>query len=121
MKCIRYLCDSKLTWSCVLVTTQISRRCKQQSETSQVAELLALSVDQKLELGKAVLKAVLQKEDGLRAAMGTGGDYGKSFSGTKQDTQASIIRCLQDRGGNVSVVPAVVCCPQMLACTDDER
>lgn len=59
-------------------------------EASQVAELLALSEDEKLELGQAVLRAVLQKEEALRAAIGKSGDYTKSFSGTKQDTQVSI-------------------------------
>eukprot|EP00752_Nemacystus_decipiens_P002109 g2014.t3 len=66
-------------------------------ETSEVAELLGLSADEKLELGQAVLRAILQKEEALRAAMGRGGDYSKSFSGTKQDTQveneyASLVR-----------------------------
>lgn len=60
-------------------------------------------MDQKLELGKAVLKAVLQQEGDLRAAMRTGDDYGKSFSGTKQDTQASIPWRLEDEGGNMSI------------------
>lgn len=96
--------DSKQTWLTLHVATQISRRSASSTgdDTYQKEncghhhfisgrELLALSVDQKLELGKAVLKAVQRKEDGLRAAMGIGDDYGKSFSGTKQDTQASII------------------------------
>lgn len=60
-------------------------------ESCQVAELLGLSADQKLELGQAVLRAVLQREEALRAAIGNEGNYAKSFSGTKQDTEVSII------------------------------
>lgn len=53
----------------------------------EVARLLAMSENDKLELGKAVLEAAMQKENSLRAAVGTEADYGKSFGGTKHDTQ----------------------------------
>ncbi|CAM9345209.1 unnamed protein product [Ectocarpus sp. 12 AP-2014] len=66
-----------------------SERCARKTDDDQVHQLLALSVDEKLELGKAVLQAVLQKEDGLRVKMESAGDYDRSFGGTKQDTQAN--------------------------------
>ncbi|CAM9126211.1 unnamed protein product [Ectocarpus sp. 12 AP-2014] len=74
-----------------------SERCARKTDDDQVHQLLALSVDEKLELGKAVLQAVLQKEDGLRVKMESAGDYDRSFGGTKQDTQveneyASLVR-----------------------------
>lgn len=69
---------------------QTSGACTQRGGgRGQVAELLGLSADEKLELGQAVLRAVLQKEEALRVALGREGDYTKSFSGTKQDTQVS--------------------------------
>lgn len=47
-----------------------------------------MSDGDKVELAKAVLEAAMQKENGIaRAAVGTGGDYANSFSGTKNDTQ----------------------------------
>lgn len=73
-----------------LSTSDASRRCEDGvTESDEVARLLAMSDDQRVELGKAVLEAALHNENGLRAAMATGDDYGKSFSGTKCDTQAS--------------------------------
>lgn len=53
----------------------------------EVAHLLSLSDEQKLELGKAVLAAALQRELSLGAATGTGNNDEKSFGGTKRDTQ----------------------------------
>lgn len=42
----------------------------------------------KEELAKAVLEAAIQQENDIaRAAVGTGGGYADSFSGTKNDTQ----------------------------------
>lgn len=73
---------------CSIKQTSASRG----GESCQVAELLGLSTDEKLELGQAVLRAVLQKEEALRAAICRDGDYTKSFSGTKRDTQVSIFR-----------------------------
>lgn len=52
-----------------------------------VAHLLSMSDDQKLELGKAVLAAALQRELNLSATVGVGNNYEKSFGGTKRDTQ----------------------------------
>lgn len=47
-----------------------------------------MSDDEKAELAKAVLEAAMQKENDIaRAAVGTGGDYASSFSGSKNDTQ----------------------------------
>lgn len=52
-----------------------------------VAHLLSMSDDQKLEMGKAVLAAALKRELSLSAAVGAGNNYEKSFGGTKRDTQ----------------------------------
>lgn len=75
----------------LFLNQQTSGECANKGGGSLVAELLGLSADQKLELGQAVLRAVLQKEEALRAAITKQGDYTKSFSGTKQDTQVRII------------------------------
>lgn len=55
----------------------------------EVAALLALSEEEKVELGKAVLSAVRRHEasKGSAASGQHGDDYAKSFGGTKQDTQ----------------------------------
>lgn len=77
---------------------QGSERCARKTNDDQVHQLLALSVDEKLELGKAVLQAVLQKDNGLRVKMESAGDYDKSFGGTKQDTQASDLQAQRCKG-----------------------
>lgn len=59
-------------------------------EFEEVALLLAMTEDDKLQLGKNVLEAAVQREHGLRATAGAGDDYGKSFGGTKTDTQVNI-------------------------------
>lgn len=54
---------------------------------SEVAHLLSMSDEHKLELGMAVLAAALQRESSLTVAARAGNNYEKSFSGTKRDTQ----------------------------------
>lgn len=55
----------------------------------EVAALLALSEEEKVELGKAVLSAVRRHEasKGRTTSGQHGDDYTKSLGGTKQDTQ----------------------------------
>eukprot|EP00903_Cladosiphon_okamuranus_P018770 g17268.t3 len=105
-----------------LLHNEIPSTGKGGGEGSHVAELLRLSADEKLELGQAVLRAVLQREEALRAAIGKSGDYTKSFSGTKQDTQvenefASLVR------GDVAESEAVTTVPilQPVECSDPEE
>lgn len=53
------------------------------------AHLLSMSDDQKLEMGKAVLAAALQRELSMSVAVGADNNYAKSFGGTKRDTQVT--------------------------------
>lgn len=58
---------------------------------SEANIILAMGEDDMILLAKAVLEAAVQKENSLRAAGGGVNDYGKSFGGTKQDTQVSAV------------------------------
>lgn len=62
-------------------------------KTSEVAILLAMGDEEKLDLNKAVLEAVIQREKSLQASIGVEGGYGKSFGGTKRDTQVEVCGC----------------------------